>query len=128
MSDSMPVKMTSKRDASRVSASSTGRSKMALSASAPAYQRSAPVAGSRNASPYFCPAERREAASAAILNQGCCCKARINCWPTMPVAPTMAAFNIDVVSSFAVGCEREVKSLLTFYQKDACVAVEALQQ
>src|SRR5262249_48035595 len=94
--------MTSKREAARVSASSTGRSKMVLSGSGPAYQRSESVTGSRNASPYLCPADRREAASASIWNQGWCCKARTNCWPTTPVAPTMAAFNIDVASSSTV--------------------------
>src|SRR5262249_4437986 len=87
---------TSKREASSVSASSTGRSKRVFSGGGPAYQRNEPVAGSRNASPYFCPDDRREAASASMRNQGCCCKARTNCWPTMPVAPTMAAFNIDL--------------------------------
>src|SRR5262249_46872607 len=86
---------------SNLSPSSTVMSRTAESGSSSHAQRDAP-ASVRRAAPYFFPALRLEAATRATSNSGWSCKATTNCWPAIPVTPTMPALSLLIMRSWSV--------------------------
>src|SRR5512145_175809 len=85
---SMVEKMMSTEVGSKVDASSTTMLAMSAGSSSGHHQRIDPLA-SRSASIYFFVADRSDATSLVILNQGCPKRLTMACCPTIPVAPTM---------------------------------------
>ena len=78
-SDSVAEKTTSRPRGSKVSPFSTGSDSTSASGSSSHHQRRAPVFGSSSAWPSVLPAERSDAATRAIPNQGCRWSATTNC-------------------------------------------------